>query len=605
MARKRMIILLHFLYGKKCETYIFTRGICVCAHLIQIPLHALLCVVQRACAEMRMKMIQDNKVWTADNGDGTYTNPILYTDYSDPDACRVGDDYFMVASSFCNAPGLPILHSKDLVNWKVISYALKKVPGEQYDKPLHGCGVWAPAIRYHGGEFIIFFPMPDEGIYVVKTKNPWGEWEEPTCLYQGKGWIDPCPFWDEDGKAYMVSAFAKSRIGFKSILNLCEITPDCLQIINEGKHIFDGNLENQETIEGPKLYKRNGYYYIFAPAGGVKQGWQTVLRSKNIWGPYEYRNVLMQKDTEVNGPHQGAWIDTPTGEDWFLHFQDVYAAGRIVHLQPMRWENDWPIIGEAAEGEICGKPVLTWKKPNVGGSFPITYPEAEDDFGGEKLGLQWQWNANPQDSWYNLNTEKQMLELSAVCKNCDDSISNIPNLLLQKWCMPEFTATTKLILKEMKCGDTAGMVSLGVTYGAVAVTKQENGFALKVICGEQQFEKERASAVDKEKIIMTLPSDCQEIYFANIVKKVPSVEMNTDGPYTFPVPAQDISFAYSLDGIQYESVYTYPAKAGRWVGVKNGVFCYHDFRFMKNKEVDLQKCGKVQVEYFHFEKNVL
>lgn len=339
-------------------------------------------------------MIQDNKVWTADNGDGTYTNPILYTDYSDPDACRVGDDYFMVASSFCNAPGLPILHSKDLVNWKVISYALKKVPGEQYDKPLHGCGVWAPAIRYHGGEFIIFFPMPDEGIYVVKTKNPWGEWEEPTCLYQGKGWIDPCPFWDEDGKAYMVSAFAKSRIGFKSILNLCEITPDCLQIINEGKHIFDGNLENQETIEGPKLYKRNGYYYIFAPAGGVKQGWQTVLRSKNIWGPYEYRNVLMQKDTEVNGPHQGAWIDTPTGEDWFLHFQDVYAAGRIVHLQPMRWENDWPIIGEAAEGEICGKPVLTWKKPNVGGSFPITYPEAEDDFGGEKLGLQWQWNAN-------------------------------------------------------------------------------------------------------------------------------------------------------------------------------------------------------------------
>ena len=550
-------------------------------------------------------MIQDNKVWTADNGDGTYTNPILYTDYSDPDACRVGDDYFMVASSFCNAPGLPILHSKDLVNWKVISYALKKVPGVQYDKPLHGCGVWAPAIRYHGGEFIIFFPMPDEGIYVVKTKDPWGEWEEPTCLYQGKGWIDPCPFWDEDGKAYMVSAFAKSRIGFKSILNLCEITPDCLHIINEGKHIFDGNLENQETIEGPKLYKRNGYYYIFAPAGGVKQGWQTVLRSKNIWGPYEYRNVLMQKDTEVNGPHQGAWIDTPTGEDWFLHFQDVYAAGRIVHLQPMRWENDWPIIGEAAEGEICGKPVLTWKKPNVGGSFPITYPEAEDDFGGEKLGLQWQWNANPQDSWYNLNTEKQMLELSAVCKNCDDSISNIPNLLLQKWCMPEFTATTKLILKEMKCGDTAGMVSLGVNYGAVAVTKQENGFALKVICGEQQFEKERASAVDKEKIIMTFPSDCQEIYFANIVKKVPSVEMNTDGPYTFPVPAQDISFAYSLDGIQYESVYTYPAKAGRWVGVKNGVFCYHDFRFMKNKEVDLQKCGKVQVEYFHFEKNVL
>ena len=199
-------------------------------------------------------MIQDHRTWIADNGDGTYTNPILYTDYSDPDACRVGDDYFMVASSFCNAPGLPVLHSRDLVNWRVISYALETIPGSQFDVPLHGKGVWAPAIRYHEGEFIIFFPMPDEGIYVVKTKDPWGRWDEPTCLYKGKGWIDPCPFWDEDGRAYMVSAFAKSRIGFKSILNLCEITPDCLHMIDEGKHIFDGNVENQETIEGPKMY---------------------------------------------------------------------------------------------------------------------------------------------------------------------------------------------------------------------------------------------------------------------------------------------------------------------------------------------------------------
>lgn len=260
------------------------------------------------------------KVWNADCGDGTYTNPILYTDYSDPDVCRVGDDYFMTASSFCNAPGLPVLHSKDLVNWKVISYAIDKIPGEHFDKPIHGHGVWAPAIRYHNDEFIIFFPMPDEGIYVVKTKDPWGKWDEPTCLFSGKGWIDPCPFWDDDGKAYMVSAFAKSRIGFKSILNLCEITPDCLQMIDEGKHIFDGNVENQETIEGPKMYKRNGYYYIFAPSGGVKQGWQTVLRSKNIWGPYEHRNVLLQKDSDTNGPHQGAWVDTQTGEDWFIHF---------------------------------------------------------------------------------------------------------------------------------------------------------------------------------------------------------------------------------------------------------------------------------------------
>lgn len=538
-------------------------------------------------------MVVKNKTWIADNGDGTYTNPILYTDYSDPDACRVGEDYFMVASSFCNAPGLPVLHSKDLVNWKVISYAVDKVPGEQYDKPLHGCGVWAPAIRYHEGEFIIFFPMPDEGIYVVKTKDPWGKWEEPTCLFSGKGWIDPCPFWDDDGKAYMVSGFAKSRIGFKSILNLCEISPDCLHMIDEGKHIFDGNVNNQETIEGPKLYKRNGYYYIFAPAGGVKQGWQVVLRSKNIWGPYEYRNVLLQKDTNVNGPHQGAWVDTQTGEDWFLHFQDVYAAGRIVHLQPMRWVDDWPVIGEIsdaelAKGEVAGKPVATYKKPNVGNTYEITSPAAEDDFDGKKLGLQWQWNANVSGNWYELKNNR--LVLQAVKKEAD-TISNMPNLLLQKWCMPEFCAETKLELSDMKDGDTAGMISMGVTFGAVVVERKTDAFVIKTISGEQKFANERAAAADHVVVIKEIPVDTEEIYFRNRVKRVASTQFNSDGPYTFPIPAEEIGLSYSLDGENYEEVCTYPAKAGRWVGVKNGLFCYHE---------NDGETGCARFEYFHF-----
>ena len=535
-------------------------------------------------------MIQDHRTWIADNGDGTYTNPILYTDYSDPDACRVGDDYFMVASSFCNAPGLPVLHSRDLVNWKVISYALETIPGSQFDVPLHGKGVWAPAIRYHEGEFIIFFPMPDEGIYVVKTKDPWGRWDEPSCLYKGKGWIDPCPFWDEDGRAYMVSAFAKSRIGFKSILNLCEITPDCLHMIDEGKHIFDGNVENQETIEGPKMYKRNGYYYIFAPAGGVKQGWQTVLRSKNIWGPYEYRNVMMQKDTEVNGPHQGAWVDTQAGEDWFLHFQDVYTAGRIVHLQPMRWENDWPVIGEAAPGEESGKPVTTWHKPDVGAVYPVTSPDAEDDFDKEQLGLQWQWNANPKDGWYALDTEKHQLILKAVQRHAD-TITNEPNLLLQKWCIPEFCAETMLNLEAMRSGDMAGLISLGVTYGAVAIAKESDAYVIKLIHGKQHFDKEEASAEDIITEVKRLPLTVKEIYFNNTVKKVPSTEYNQDGPYTFPIPAETISLGYSLDGGDFEDIYSYPSEAGRWVGVKNGLFCCHE---------SSGKAGEVRVSYFHF-----
>lgn len=147
-----------------------------------------------------------SQVWKADNGDGTYKNPVLHADYSDPDAIRVGEDYYMTASSFNCIPGLPILHSKDLVNWKLINHALKKQrPAEVYNMPMHGKGVWAPTIRFHKGEFLIYYPDPDYGIYLVKTKNIYEDWSEPEMVLPGKGIIDPAPFWDADGKAYLVS----------------------------------------------------------------------------------------------------------------------------------------------------------------------------------------------------------------------------------------------------------------------------------------------------------------------------------------------------------------------------------------------------------------
>ena len=194
------------------------------------------------------------------------------------------------------------------------------------------------------------------------------EWSEPVNIRPGAGWIDPCPFWDDDGNAYLVAGVAKSRIGYKSVLHIVRMRPDGMGIFGDEVKIFDGNENDQITIEGPKMYKRNGYYYIFAPAGGVKTGWQTILRSKNPFGPYEYKVVLRQGDSLVNGPHQGAWVDTITGEDWFLHFQDVYAGGRIVHLQPMHWENDWPVIGVNKPGNDYGEPVMEYKKPDIGKS---------------------------------------------------------------------------------------------------------------------------------------------------------------------------------------------------------------------------------------------
>lgn len=281
-------------------------------------------------------------LWIADRGDGTYRNPVLHADYSDPDAIRVGDDYWMTASSFGHAPGLPILHSRDLVNWTLVDHALPRlVPETHFATPRHGEGVWAPSLRYHDNKFWIFYPDPDFGLYVITATDPRGQWSKPHLLKAGRGMIDSCPLWDDDGRAYLIHGWAKSRAGINNLLTLHEMSPDGLRILDEGTVVIDANLmPGWRTLEGPKLYKRDGWYYVFAPADGVAEGYQAVFRARDIRGPYENRIVLEQGATPINGPHQGAWIETPTGEHWFFHFQEIEAHGRVVHLQPMRWRDD-------------------------------------------------------------------------------------------------------------------------------------------------------------------------------------------------------------------------------------------------------------------------
>ena len=514
-------------------------------------------------------------MWNADLGNGMYKNPILYADYSDPDACRAGEDYFMIASSFCNAPGLPVLHSKDLVNWKVVNYILPKVPEERYDKPVHGCGVWAPAIRYHDGTFFACFPMPDEGIYMSTTKDPFGTWSEPVNIRPGAGWIDPCPFWDEDGRAYLVAGVAKSRIGYKSVLHMIEMQPDGMGLIGEAKVVFDGNLNEQETIEGPKLYKRNGWYYIFAPAGGVKTGWQTVLRSRNIFGPYEYRVVMRQGDTPVNGPHQGAWVDTVTGEDWFLHFQDVYAAGRIIHLQPMSWKEDWPIIGIAKDGNDYGEPVFTYRKPNVGEAAKeaeICEPDASDDFSKNTLGFQWQWNANPKEDWYKLTSEG--LCLKEVKQEEKIKHGDYPNLLLQKWPAPEFICDTTLSLAELKANEEAGVISMGIKYALLSFARNEEGVVeASFINGEQKYGKILVESTEETSTslgTLAFADDSETITVRMSVHRVGTQDLS-EKEKNFPL--EEVVFEYSTNGTDYKKAGSYMAAAGRWVGVKSGVYC--------------------------------
>jgi beta-xylosidase len=343
-----------------------------------------------------------SNVWVADNSDGTYKNPVLFADYSDPDVIGVGDDFYMTASSFTCMPGLPVLHSRDLVNWTLIGHAVQRYPNPLFDLPQHAKGIWAPAIRRHKSFFYIFWGDPDAGIYMVKAKNPQGPWDPPVLALPGKGLIDPCPLWDDDGKAYIVHAWAGSRTGgFNSVLTLRSMNPEGTQISPDALHIFDGH-DDHPTIEGPKVYKRDGYYYIFAPAGGVSTGWQTILRSRDIAGPYEDKIVMAQGSTAINGPHQGSWVQTRSGGDWFLHFQDAEVYGRIIHLQPVRWIDGWPVMGIDKDGDGTGEPVLAHKKPNVKKPGPITTPAESDEFNSGALGLQWQWQANPKPTWHAL-----------------------------------------------------------------------------------------------------------------------------------------------------------------------------------------------------------
>lgn len=514
--------------------------------------------------------MKSRKMWIADQGDGTYRNPILYTDYSDPDAVRVGEDFFMVASSFSNAPGVPLLHSKDLVNWKVVNYCMERLPFERYDKPAHGCGAWAPAIRYHEGGYYVFVPFPDEGIFMCRTEDPFGKWEEPVCVKKNMGWIDPCPFWDDDGKAYMVNGFANSRIGFKSALYISPMSPDGTALLGGGDggcFVYDGHA-TQPTIEGPKLYKRNGWYYIFAPAGGVKTGWQTVLRSRYIYGPYEEKIVMRQGNSPVNGPHQGAWVDTPAGEDWFLHFQDVGNAGRIVHLQPMRWVDDWPVIGADEDNDGCGEPVMRYRKPRIreGAVQPADAPEDSDYFDQETLGLQWQWNANYRKEWY--SAEKDGLRLYAQQTEEKLPLCDVPNLLLQKWPAPEFTVTACLRLEEMKDGDVCGMVSLGGRYDSILVSKQEGRLSLHQRTGLFADRKETDTEL--------------KAFSANRVY----IRMRVEAESRISWEAGDSQDSLHPLGEATE------AAPGRWVGVKAGLTAIHE---------GSGACGLITAEAFVYE----
>ena len=492
-----------------------------------------------------------SQVWVPDLGNGKYKNPILYADYSDPDVIRVNDDFYMVASSFNAMPGIPVLHSKDLVNWKIIGHVYDRLPFEKYDKPAHGQGSWAPSIRYHENMFYVYFCTPNEGLFVATTTDPAGKWKLEHIV-DVELWEDPCPFWDDNacpdsggGNAYLV----RSKL-HADVLYLYKMSSDGKKILDNGTVIFN-DVSKEPIIEGPKLFKKDSYYYISAPAGGVPTGWQCILRSKNIYGPYEDKIVLHQGNTNINGPHQGGLVELKSGEWWFMHFQDRGAYGRIVHLQPVEWKDGWPLIGKDINNDGIGEPVSEWIKPDVGKSYPIVILQTSDEFDSSKIGLQWQWQANPKNEWFSLIASPGKLRLYSV-KNYtqNGNLHFVPNLLLQKFPAPSFTVITKIFFHPELKDEKSGLVVMGNEWAFLAFTKSEEGFKLGMYKGSY------FQGYDKTELIESINLENNECY----------LRVNVDSDAV-------CSFAFSLDGQKFNKIgQPFTAVKGTWIGAKIGLF---------------------------------
>lgn len=538
-----------------------------------------------------------SKTWNPNLSGGRYQNPIINADYSDPDVCRHGDDYYMTSSSFACFPGLQILHSTDLVNWTIVGAALKdhypvlpQYRGTDLDyrnKIQHGNYVWAPSIRYHDGWYYIYWGDPDQGVFMVRTQNPCDDWSEPVLVKEGKGMIDCCPLWDDDGRAYLSHGCAGSRAGVKSVLFVAPLSADGTHVTGPSRIVYDGH-EDQPTIEGTKFYKHGGYYYIFSPAGGVKYGWQVELRSKSPYGPYEERVTLAQGKSKVNGPHQGAWVDTPCGEDWFIHFQDKHAYGRVVHLQPAQWKDGWLVIGDDKDGDGCGDAVAAWKKPRGSAlsKDKVLQPAESDEFDSNDLGLQWQFEGPWSHYWYYCDARNSRLRLYGPQQpEGFRNISDLQNMLLQKLPAENFTVAARMRFipnPDFKPkGEEGGFVIMGQDYAAIKLVSTAEGCVLRyVVCKSAQKGKAEETIEEKPVALVPMPRPYTQKY---AVDDKPQPRSAT--PYIYvrvKVWSTGVGngikahaqFAYSTDGKKYTELgQSFDIVEGKWIGAKTGFYC--------------------------------
>lgn len=457
-------------------------------------------------------------VWTPNNGNGTFTNPLLWGDWPDPDVIRVGDEFYMVSTSMHYVPGCPILKSKNLVDWEMAGYAVERYDEDpRYDLQggsLYLNGSWACSIRHHNGRFYVFFCTPygwgrETGHFsVCEAKSPEGPWTRtifPEYLY------DPGVLFDDDGRIYVVHG--------QGDLYVTELNADLKSVKGEPRRIWQGAVSNRKGdrhggAEGSHVYKINGMYYITCPAGGT-EGWQVCLRSKSIYGPYECK-VIMDDNTSYppNGLHQGGMVQLENGDWWFIIMQDRGPIGRVPHLVPVTWQDGWPMLG------VNGRDAITYPLPDVKRQGPIKIPATSDEFNRTQLGLQWQWNHNPDPTRWSLTERKGHLRLHASQAT---ALNMARNTLTQRVQGPLSEGTVEMDVSGLKDGNTAGFGIFQQPYAYLAVT-QQNG-------------RRRLGYYENDSLLATLSDNLT-------ASKVWLRARTTDKDFT-------ARFYYSLDGTHY------------------------------------------------------
>lgn len=441
--------------------------------------------------------------WTADNGNGTYTNPLFYDEFSDPDIIRVGNDYYLAGTTMHTVPGLVILHSKDLVNWENISYCFDRFDFNddafslKNHQEIYGQGVWAPAIRYANGQFYVFTNINGKGLQCYTSKDIRGPWKHHNM--QGRIY-DLSVLFDDDGKIYAIHGYGEVKC--------TELKPDMSGPIEETERtiIPEGNAVG----EGHHMYKINGMYYLIS-TDYLPNGRTLCSRSKNIWGPYETITITadetfgyhaapltqvpqgvkyrigedgtkfgipaVDKDaTACTNIHQGGIVEDQSGQWWALLMMDFHSIGRTVTLAPITWKDGWPMLG--LEGNL-GRAPRTWFKPNINADIKPHAPyERNEDFNTKSLGRVWQWNHNPDDTKWSLNNGRLRLQSMPA-----EQLMWARNTLTQRVIGPTSIATVELYTKGMKDGDVAGLGNINVPCSWIGIVKNDN--TLTIRCFEQ------------------------------------------------------------------------------------------------------------------------